>query len=147
MSGLDAVRLYQASTAIPSAAVLPLALAAALACRPRRGWRLAAIPIGLVGLMVGIAGSGTFLYAFGRDPFLVSGQPLPLSTLSGTPFADFRLPGMATDLRLSPRGRQVALAGEGAAERKSGFAEMIDTDDVQKRIELLHFVTFFAASP
>jgi hypothetical protein len=36
----------------------------------------------------------------------------------------------------------VALAEEGAAERKSGFAEMIDTDDVQKRIDLLHSVTF-----
>jgi len=119
-NGLDAVRLYQASTAIPSAAVLPLALAAALACRPRRGWRLAAIPIGLVGLMVGIAGSGTFLYAFGRDPFLVSGPPLPISTLSGPPFADFTLPGVATDLRLSPRGRQVALTKYSAAMTVAG---------------------------
>jgi hypothetical protein len=41
----------------------------------------------------------------------------------------------------------VALAGEGAAERKSGFAQMIDTDDVQKRIDLLHSGNFFAASP
>jgi hypothetical protein len=38
----------------------------------------------------------------------------------------------------------VALARQGAAERKSGFAEMIDTDDVQKRIDLLHFLTFAA---
>jgi hypothetical protein len=41
----------------------------------------------------------------------------------------------------------VALARQGAAERKSGFAEMIDTDDVQKRIDLLHSLTFLLRSP
>jgi hypothetical protein len=39
----------------------------------------------------------------------------------------------------------VALAGEGAAERKSGFAEMVDTDRIQKRADLT--CGFFTASP
>jgi hypothetical protein len=30
----------------------------------------------------------------------------------------------------------VALAGEGASQRKSGFAEMVDTDCIQKRADL-----------
>jgi hypothetical protein len=30
----------------------------------------------------------------------------------------------------------VALAGEGASQRKSGFAEMVDTDRIQKRADL-----------
>lgn len=109
MRGGGAVGLNQASLATPSAAVLPLALAAALAFRPRRAWRLAAIPIALVGVMCGIAGSGTFLYAFGRDPFLVSAQPLPVETLTGAPSADFTIPGMVSDLRLSPGGRRIAM--------------------------------------
>src|SRR5262249_5960015 len=107
--GGDAVRLYQASAALPSGAILPLALAAALAIRPRRAWRIAAIPICLVGLTIGIAGSGTFLHAFGRDPFLVAAEPLAIRTLTGSPMADFSLPGMQTDLRLSPHGRRMAL--------------------------------------
>jgi Zn-dependent protease with chaperone function len=109
MRGGDAVGLNQASLAIPSAAVLPFALAAALICRPRRAWRFAAIPVALVGLMAGIAGSGTFLYAFGSDPFLVSGPAVRIEPLTGEPIADFTIPGMASDLRLSPGGRQIAV--------------------------------------
>lgn len=107
--GGGAVGLNQASLAIPSAAVLPLALAAALTLRPRRAWRLAAIPIALVGVMVGIVGSGSFLYAFGRDPFLVTERALPIETVTSTPSADFTIPAMVSDLRLSPSGRQIAL--------------------------------------
>jgi hypothetical protein len=59
--------------------------------------------------MIGAAGSGTFLYAFGRDPFLVNGRLLSIEPLTGSPTADFTIPGTATDLRLSPGGRQVAV--------------------------------------
>jgi Zn-dependent protease with chaperone function len=107
--GGNAVQLYQASLAIPSGAILPLALAAALACRRRRAWQLAAIPVGTVGLMVGIAGSGTFLHAFGHDPFLVAGQLLPVEALTQSPVDEFTLPMAVSDLRLSPGGRQVAV--------------------------------------
>lgn len=109
MRGGGAVGLNQASMAIPSAVVLPLALAAALTFRPRRAWRLAAIPIALVGIMIGIAGSGTFLHAFGRDPFLVSERAMPIETLTTAPSVDFTIAGIASDLRLSPSGRQIAL--------------------------------------
>ena len=107
--GGGVVGLNQASLAIPSAAVLPLALAAALTLRRRRAWRLAAIPIALVGVMIGIAGSGSFLYAFGRDPFLMTERALPIEILSGTPTADFTIPAMVSDMRLSPSGRRIAL--------------------------------------
>jgi len=109
MRGGGAVGLNQASMAIPSAVVLPLALAAALTFRPRRAWRLAAIPIALVGVMMGIAGSGTFLHAFGRDPFLVSGRTMPIETLTTDATVDFTIAGIASDLRLSPSGRAIAL--------------------------------------
>src|SRR6185295_513761 len=109
MRGGSIVGLNQASLAIPSAAVLPLALAAVLACKPHRRWRLAAIPIALVGVMVGVAGSGSFLYAFGRDPFLTTGPRLRVETLTTPPMADFTLPGLATDLQLSPTGRRIAV--------------------------------------
>src|SRR5262249_38650762 len=66
LRGGDAVRLYQASVALPSGAILPLSLAAALAINRRRVWRVAAVPICLIGVLIGIAGSGTFLHAFGR---------------------------------------------------------------------------------
>lgn len=123
MRGGGAVGLNQASLAIPSAAVLPLALAAALTFRPRRAWRLAAIPIALVGVMVGIAGTGTFLYAFGSDPFLVTERALPVETLKGTPITDFTIPGMVSDLRLSPGGRRIAaLRHPVAAGVMAGFS-------------------------
>lgn len=115
MRGGGAVGLNQAMLAIPSAAVLPLGLAAALTLRPHRAWRLAAIPIALVGVMMGVAGTGTFLYAFGRDPFLVSQRPLPIETLTSTPAADFTIPAMVSDLRLSRSGRRMAVLTHPAA--------------------------------
>jgi len=123
MRGGGAVGLNQASLAIPSAAVLPLALATALTFRPRGAWRLAAIPIALVGVMVGIAGTGTFLSAFGRDPFLVTERALPVEALKGNPIADFTIPGMVSDLRLSPGGRRLAaLRHQVAAGVVTGFS-------------------------
>jgi hypothetical protein len=37
----------------------------------------------------------------------------------------------------------VALAGEGQLNEKSGFAEMIDTDDIQKCFDLLDDEVWF----
>jgi hypothetical protein len=104
-----AVGLYQASVAFPAATILPFALAAAMACQSRRAWRRAVVPVAAVGLLVGIAGSGTFLYAFGRDPFLVAGPRLTIEPLTGSPVADFTIPMSAADLRLSPSGGRIAV--------------------------------------
>jgi Zn-dependent protease with chaperone function len=138
MRGGDVVRLYQASAALPAAAVLPLALAGALAMRPRRAWRIAAVPVCLVGLMIGIAGSGSFLHAFGRDPFLVDAPLLPVQTLTGSPVADVTLPGILSGLRLSPGGTRIALMKYTAGPRPvmrfsvgapgSGFTSIAATD-------------------
>lgn len=105
----SAVTLYQASIAFPAAAILPFALAAAMACQSRRVWRRWALPTAAAGLLVGIAGSGTFLHAFGRDPFLVSAPPLAIEPLSGSPVADFTIPMSAADLRLSPGAGRIAV--------------------------------------
>jgi hypothetical protein len=85
---------------------------------------MAAIPVCLVGLLVGVLGSGTFLHAFGSDPFLVVAPPMPTRTLGGAPTVDFKLPGMLTDLRLSPGGKRVALMKYtgGAARYLSHFS-------------------------
>jgi Zn-dependent protease with chaperone function len=138
MRGTSAVGLYQASLAIPGGAILPFALAGAVACMPRRGWRLVAIPLALVGLMVALAGSSSFLYAFGRDPFLVNARSLPIETLEGAPSADFTVPGPASDLRLSPGGRRVAVmrhvgvvgvsTGFSVGRPGSEFAQVAATD-------------------
>lgn len=104
-----AVGLYQASVAFPAATILPYALAAALVCQPRRAWRHAAIPLAAAGLLIGIAGSATFLHAFGRDPFLVAGPRLTIEPLTGSPVADFTIPMSAADLRLSPGGGRIAV--------------------------------------
>src|SRR5262249_15775450 len=42
-------------------------------------------------------------------PFLVTERALPVEILSGTPTADFAIPAMVTDMRLSPSGRKIAL--------------------------------------
>src|SRR5262249_48531835 len=140
----DPVPPHTRASALPAGATLPLALAAALAIGPRRAWRIAAIPICLVGLMIGVAGSGTFLHAFGRDPFLVATQPLPIQTLTGLPIADLTLPGTLTDLRLSPRGKRIALmkytggarylthfsvGGPGSAFTSIAAADLVFLDD------------------
>jgi Zn-dependent protease with chaperone function len=104
-----AVGLYQASVAFPAATIFPFALAAAMACQSRRVWRRAVVPVAAVGLLVGIAGSGTFLHAFGRDPFLVSGRRLTIEPLTGSPIADFTIPMSVADLRLSPSGARIAV--------------------------------------
>ena len=105
----SAVGLYQASVAFPAATVLPFALAAAMACHSRQAWRYAAVPLSVVGLLIAFAGSGTFLHAFGRDPFVISGQRLTIEPLAGSPIADFTIPMPASDLRLSPGGGRIAL--------------------------------------
>jgi Zn-dependent protease with chaperone function len=107
--GWSAIGFYQASVAFPAATIFPFALAAAMACQSRRAWRHAAIPLTVVGLLVGMGGSGTFLHAFGRDPFLVAGPRLTIEALSGSPVADFTIPMSATDLRLSPSGGRIAI--------------------------------------
>jgi Zn-dependent protease with chaperone function len=104
-----AVGLYQASVAFPAATILPFALAAAMACQSRRAWRRAVVPVAAVGLLAGVAGSGTFLHAFGRDPFLVGGPRLTIEPLTGSPVADFTIPMSAADLRLSPSGKRIAV--------------------------------------
>jgi Zn-dependent protease with chaperone function len=109
MRSWTAIGLYQASVAFPAATILPFALAAAMACQSRPAWWRAAIPLAAVGLLVGIAGSGTFLHAFGRDPFLVAGPRLTIEPLTGSPVADFTIPMSAADLRLSPGGGRIAV--------------------------------------
>ena len=104
-----ALGFYQASVALPAATIFPFALAAAMACHSRRPWRRAAIPLAAVALLVGTAGSGTFLHAFGRDPFLVAGPRLTIEPLTGSPVSDFTIPMSAADLRLSPGGGRIAV--------------------------------------
>ena len=56
MNGLDVIRLHQSARSMPSATVLLVALAGALACSNIRRVRLAAVAVGIAALATTIAG-------------------------------------------------------------------------------------------
>jgi Zn-dependent protease with chaperone function len=112
MSAGDVIRVHQAARQWPSALVLSGSLAAAMAFWPIRAVRYASIPVGLVAIALGVAGSMPFLERFGRDPFLAPADPISLRSISGDPLAEFTVPFTATDLRVSPTGRYIALLSE-----------------------------------
>jgi Zn-dependent protease with chaperone function len=107
--GLDPVRLHQSARALPSATILLVALATVLVTeRTRRVRAAAVVPLLFAGITSG-AGSMTFLERLCSDPFLVQAAPViqrPVRTRATT---TFRIPFVASEMRLSPEGRQLAI--------------------------------------
>ena len=110
--GGGVVRFHQMAAALPSATVLPAALAAALASMPRRSLRRAAAPILLAGIFVFAAGSSAFLESSGGDRFIGRGPGLQMTEVRGGPESEVVLPLQASTLRMSPNARFVAITDD-----------------------------------
>ncbi|HMD36153.1 MAG TPA: M48 family metallopeptidase, partial [Vicinamibacterales bacterium] len=110
VGGSGALGLHKMASALPSAIVLPTALAASLAWTRRRALRGAAAPVILAAAFVFVAGSSTFLESLGSDRFIGLGPPLRITDVAGAPESEITLPLKASMLRLSPTGRSIAIS-------------------------------------
>jgi len=112
-AGLEVTRLNQSAKAMPSAVVLTSALAAAAWTRGgSRAWRYAAATASIATLSILVVGTAPFLYAFARDPFLAPGVPVTQTRLQTEPVWAFDVPFPVATVRVSPRGRLVAVASD-----------------------------------
>src|SRR6185295_5001285 len=123
VSGIDAIGLHHAALAWPSAAVLPLALAGALAFARSKALRHASAPLAAAGFVALLLGSTSFIHRFGNDPFLTASGPLAVTvTTVDRSRAEFRVPFEVSALRLSPAGDFVALSSEDEDEETTVHA-------------------------
>jgi Zn-dependent protease with chaperone function len=108
--GVGGWQLHRGAQTWPSAAILPAALAAAVACAHSRRVRVAAVPLGCVTLAVVFIASPQFVETCVRDPFITAVEPpaLRITSIANHPSASVALPFMATEVRISPDGRYVA---------------------------------------
>jgi Zn-dependent protease with chaperone function len=116
-SGLTAVDLHASARDFPSAAVLTMSLAAALALAKRPNVRWAAVPVAIVGLLAGYLGSTAFADHFIDDPLVGPTASVKVTTLIRPTLNVFSIDFVASDLWLSPRGQYVAFRSEDADER------------------------------
>ena len=110
--GLGIVELHHRARALPSAAILTLALAAALAVRPQRWARAAAAVTCAAGLSAAAAGTIAFLDRYGHDPLLLPMPSITLHMVAGMPARIFNVPFEVSEVVLSPTGRHLALKSE-----------------------------------
>ncbi len=108
INGVDVVRLHQSARSMPSATVLLVAFAGALACSKVRRVRLAGAVVALAALATTLAASTTFLYLVAADPFLVHGPPLGWVPVGPAAVGEFDVPSGTSGIDLSPNGRYVA---------------------------------------
>ena len=108
-NGVDVIRLHQSARTIPSATVLLVALAGALACSTSRRVRLAATAVGVAALATTFAASTIFLDGFATDPFLVDAPALEWVSVEADAVEEFDVPLDTSRIDLSPNGRYVAV--------------------------------------
>jgi Zn-dependent protease with chaperone function len=111
-AGVDGVSVHRGARAWPSAAVLTMALAGALAFERARMLRYAAVPVAAIGVATAFIGSSAFLDRFVDDPFLAPGGDVTVTSVTGAPLTEFAVSFDVSDLWLSPTGRHVAIASE-----------------------------------
>jgi Zn-dependent protease with chaperone function len=117
--GTGAWQLHQAARTWPAAMILPVAVAAAVACLPRRRLRLASMPLAGAALSIGFVASPQFVATCVRDPFIAAVEPdaLRIITIDDRSARAASLPFMPTDVRISADGRYMAaLAQDFATE-------------------------------
>ena len=100
--------LHQSARGLPSATVLFVALAGALACSKVRRVRIAGAAAAGVALVSILAGSTAFLDRFATDPFLVRSPALTWVSVGSQPTGEFDVPVGTSRIDLSPDGRYVA---------------------------------------
>ena len=121
-SSSDALGMHQNAVAMPGGAAVIAAFSGALALTPGRWNRPLAGLAALVALAAMTVGTAEFLDRFGRDPFLLQSAPFDRQFVSGQPAAEFTVPFQVHELRVSPRGGQVALATYGYEPGRAGMA-------------------------
>ena len=109
MGGVDVVRLHQSARTMPSATVLLVALAGALACSKARRMRLSAVAVGVGALAITLVASTAFLERFASDPFLVDAPALDWVPVGSDAIAEFDVPSSTSRINLSPNGQYVAV--------------------------------------
>jgi len=112
LSGLHPIDLHASARQWPAAGVLTLSVAAAIAVSKARRSRYATVPVAVAGCVALFLGSKTFADRFVADPFLVPALPYAITTIDAPPMADVAIPFEASDLRLSPGGRYLAVSSE-----------------------------------
>jgi Zn-dependent protease with chaperone function len=122
LSGIDPIGLHRGAREWPSAAVLSLGLAGALAFARRPTVRYAAVPAACAGLAAIWIGSPFFLERFVQDPFLAPAETAAVSDLAAEPIREFSVPVEPYQLWLSPSGRYVAVSSEDEDERMTVHA-------------------------
>jgi Zn-dependent protease with chaperone function len=109
IGGTDPIRLHQSGQSVTAAPVLLLALAGALTLWRSRTARHAAIPVLLLAGATTVVASTTFLDRFGEDIFIAPAPALSWMHPMGSVVTEFRVPVTGESLRLSARGRLVAI--------------------------------------
>ena len=110
LGGVHPIRLHQGARAVPAAAILLTAFAAAcFTWRERRLPRYAAGVAAAAGVAVAALGSTFFLDRATSDPFLIAAAPVRWTTIAAPAVAEFEVPFDVERLRLSPRGRLAAI--------------------------------------
>jgi Zn-dependent protease with chaperone function len=110
--GVDPIRLHQGVQSDPSAVVLLAALAGAASGWRRRAERYAALAALTAAAALFAVGTTTFLHAVGRDPFLITADPVTRTALTGSPAWEFDAESQIATLRLSPHGALAAVVKE-----------------------------------
>jgi hypothetical protein len=105
--GFSPVRLHQGARALPSVAVLSLAIGTALAWDRRRLPRMLAVVSIAIATIVVAVGSIPFLDRFGNDPLLARGQLARAREVMASPIAEYPLAATVSDIVLSPGGSGV----------------------------------------
>jgi Zn-dependent protease with chaperone function len=109
-NGIGVYRLHQAARAVPDAAVLLLATAAAIRVTARRrATRYAVLLLALAGLGLAFAGASAYVNGFVNDPMLVRAPALEPVHITAAPVATMAVAFAPSDLTLSPDGTRVML--------------------------------------
>jgi Zn-dependent protease with chaperone function len=114
LGGTGAWQLHQAARNWHAAAILPAAVAAAVACGQNRRARVAGVPLAAAAVAVGFIASPQFVATCVRDPFISALQPdaLRITAVDDRSAKTAPLPFIPTDVRISPDGRFMAALAE-----------------------------------
>jgi heat shock protein HtpX len=107
-AGSDMLRLHQSARTLAGATIWPIAFGAAVITYGGLRTRVLAIFAMVAGVTVSAAGSLSFLDRFATDLFLLPSDALKETHVKGEPAAEFAIPFLASDVRLSPGGTAVA---------------------------------------
>lgn len=116
LGGLHPIHLHMAARGAPAVIIVWLALAAALACSPKRGVKVAGLSAAAVPIAATLIASETFLDRFGDDPFLVESRRLRWAVVDPDRAEEFPIPQTTSGVQLSPSGLRIAALQQSESE-------------------------------